>query len=284
MTNLLFRYLNLALIFPLTLGIYPVVKAAPGSNDVLENGVISKQRQRQQPKTPTPTNMPRNSGLISQIINFILPVKGAPGQRTYAATRSDCPAIKKPMMALVPPTNIGLTISERPTFWFYIPYQPTSANPIEFLLINDKNSTVYKTTFKLTGTPGIISITLPQNAPALESSKKYNWVLSFMCEPANRLKDTFVKGYIERVSINSNLKNYLEKVSTPRERILLFAENGLWYDTLTLLAEDRCKKPDDAQVAKDWKDLLKSSEVELKDIISEPIVSGSNEQPCRKLR
>jgi Domain of Unknown Function (DUF928) len=273
MTKLLFRYLSLALIFPLTLGIYPVVKAAPGSNDVLENGVISQQRQRQQPKTPTPTNTPRNSGLISQIIRFILPPKGAPGQRTYAAARADCPAIGKPMTALVPPTNIGLTISERPTFWFYIPYQPTSANPVEFLLINDKNSTVYKTTLQLTSTPGIISISLPQNAPLLENRKKYNWVLSFMCDPANRLKDTFVKGYIERVSVNSNLKNHLEKASTPRERILLFAENGLWYDALTLLAEERRKKPNDVQIAKDWEDLLQSSEVQLKDIVSEPIVS-----------
>lgn len=276
MTKLLFRYLSLALILPLTLGIYPVVKAAPGSNDVLENGVISKQRQRQQPKTPTPTNTPRNSGLISQIIRFILPSKGAPGQRTYAAARTDCPAFEKSMTALVPPTNIGLTISEHPTFWFYIPYQPTSANPVEFLLINDKNSTVYKTTLQLTSTPGIISISLPQNAPLLENGKKYNWLLSFMCDPANRLKDTFVKGYIERVSVNSNLKNHLEKASTSRERILLFAENGLWYDALTLLAEERRKKPKDAQIAKDWKDLLLSSEgdlTEIKNIVSEPIVS-----------
>ncbi|MGB3757714.1 MAG: DUF928 domain-containing protein [Rivularia sp. (in: cyanobacteria)] len=273
-TKLFFPYLSLALIFPLTFFIYSVVKAAPQPSSVWGNGVISKQQRRRQPKTPTPRNTPkntpRNSGLISRIIRFILPSKGAPGQRTYAAARADCPAIGKPMTALVPPTNIGLTISERPTFWFYIPYQPTSTNPVEFLLLNEKNE-AYKTTFRLTSTPGIISLTLPQNAPALESGKKYNWVLSFICDPENRLKDTFVKGYIERVSINSNLKNHLERVSTPRERILLFAENGLWYDALTLLAEERRKKPNDTQVAKDWKDLLESSEVQLEEIVSEPI-------------
>lgn len=276
MTKLLFRHLSLTLIFPLTLSIYPIVKAAPQPSKVWENEVILKQQQRQQPKTPKPTNTPRKSGLISQIIRFILPPKGAPGKRTYAGARTDCPAIAKPMTALVPPTNIGLTISERPTFWFYIPYQPTSANPVEFLLINEKNNTVYKTTLQLTSTPGIISINLPQNVPLLEYGEKYNWVLSFMCDPANRLNDTFVKGYIERVSINSNLKNYLEKASTPRERVLLFAENGIWYDALTLLAEERRKKTKDAQIAKDWKDLLLSSEgdlTEIKEIVSEPIVS-----------
>lgn len=276
MTNVLFRYLSLALIFPLILGVYPLVKAAPRSNDVLGNGVISKQPKRQQPQTPVPTNMPQPSGLISQIIRFLLPPKGAPGQRTYAAARADCPAIEKPLTALVPKTNIGLTISERPTFWFYIPYQPTDRNPVEFLLINDKNNPVYKTTSQLTSTRGIISVNLPRNIPALEIGKKYNWMLSYMCDPANKEKDTFVKGYIERVSINSNLKNHLEKASRPRERILLFAENGLWYDALTMLANERCQKPKDAQVTKDWKDLLLSSEgdlTEIKEIVSEPIVS-----------
>ncbi|ACC85035.1 protein of unknown function DUF928 (plasmid) [Nostoc punctiforme PCC 73102] len=276
MIKLLFRHLSLALIFPLTLGVYSLVKAAPRSNYVWEDGVTLKQQQRQQPQTPKPTNTPKTSGLISQIIHFLLPSKGAPGQRSYAAARADCPAIEKPLTALVPNTNIGLTISERPTFWFYIPYQPTDTNPVEFLLINDKNNPVYKTTFQLTNIPGIISVNLPQNIPALEIGKKYNWVLSYMCDPANRLKDPFVKGYIERVSINSNLKNDLEKASRPRERILLFAENGLWYDALTILANERRQKPKDAQVTKDWKDLLLSSEgdlTEIKEIVSEPIVS-----------
>ncbi len=276
MTNVLFRYLSLTLISPLTLGIYPLVKATPRSNDVWEDVVTSKQQQRQQLQTPKPTNTPKTSGLISQIIRFILPPKGAPGQRSYAAARADCPAIEKPLTALVPNTNIGLTISERPTFWFYIPYQPTDTNPVEFLLINDKNNPVYKTLFKLTSTPGIISVNLPQNIPALEIGKKYNWVLSYMCDPANPMKDTFVKGYVERVSINSNLKNDLEKASRPRERILLFAENGFWYDALTMLAKERHQKPKDAQVTKDWKDLLLSSEgdlKEIKEIVSEPIVS-----------
>jgi Domain of Unknown Function (DUF928) len=227
MIKLLFRHLSLALIFPLILGVYALVKAAPRSNYVWEDGVTLKQQQRQQPQTPKPTNTPKTSGLISEIIKFLLLPKGAPGQRTYAAARADCPAIEKPLTALVPKTNIGLTIFERPTFWFYIPYQPTDTNPVEFLLINDKNNPVYKATFQLTSTPGIISVNLPQNIPALEIGKKYNWVLSYMCDPANRLKDTFVKGYIERVSINFNLKNNLEKASRPRERILLFAENGL---------------------------------------------------------
>ncbi|MGJ5675308.1 MAG: DUF928 domain-containing protein [Nostochopsis sp.] len=273
MTNLLFTYLSLSLIFTFILDVYPAVKAAPEPTSTWENRVISQQQPRQKPKTPKPTNTPRTSGFLSGFIRFILPSKGAPGQRTYAAARGDCPAIKKSMTALVPPTNIGLTISERPTFWFYIPYQPTSTNPVEFLLLNENNKEAYKTTLRLTSTPGIISITLPQNAPALESGKKYNWVLSFICDPANRLKDTFVKGYIERVSINSNLQNQLERVSTPREQILLFAENSLWYDVLTLLAEERRRKPKDAQVEKDWKDLLRSPKVELQEFVSEPIVS-----------
>jgi len=191
MIKLLFPHLSLTLIFTLTLDFYPIVKVAPQPIKITEDGITSKQQQTQQPKTPTPTNTPVTSGLVSQIIRFFLPSKGAPGQRSYAAARTDCPAIKKPMTALVPPTNIGLTISERPTFWFYIPYQSTSRNLVEFLLLNDKNHVVDQTTYPLTSTPGIISITLSQNAPRLENGKKYNWVLSFICDPENRLNPHF---------------------------------------------------------------------------------------------
>ncbi|MDF5720305.1 MAG: DUF928 domain-containing protein [Rhizonema sp. PD37] len=272
MIKLLFPHLSLTLIFTLTLGFYPIVKVVPQPIKITEDGVTSKQQQKQEPKTPTLTNAPEKSGLISKIIHFILPPKGAPGQRSYAAARADCPATKIPMTALVPPTNIGLTISERPTFWFYIPYQSISTKPVEFLLLNDQKNVVYKKTYPLTSTPGIISITLPQNAPILENGKKYNWVLSFICDPENRLKDTFVKGYIEKIPINFNLKSLLDVANTPTERVSVFAENGVWYDALTLLAEERRMKPKDASIGKDWQDLLESPKVELQEFVSEPIV------------
>ena len=282
--KLLFSHLSFALIFTLTLAVSSFVKAAQHPDIFWKSEVLLKQ-QRQQPPNQKPPNQkppnqkppnqkPPNSERTSQMIRFILPPKGAPGNRTPAAARTGCPIVKKPMTALVPPTNIGLTISEHPTFWFYIPYQPTSANQIEFLLINDNKG--YKIPWQLTGKPGIISITLPKNKPVLEIGKKYNWVLNFICNPDNRLQDAVVKGYIERVSINSNLKNQLERVNTLRERILLFAEHGLWYDALTLLGEERRKKPKDVQVAKDWQDLLQSPKVELQEIVLEPIVSAQS--------
>lgn len=69
------------------------------------------------------------------------------------------------------------------------------------------------------------------------------------------------------------MKSRLYTANTPRERVLLFAENGLWYDALTLLAEERRIKPQDGRITKDWQDLLESPKVELQEFVSEPIVS-----------
>ncbi|RDH47676.1 hypothetical protein CBF18_21710, partial [Mastigocladus laminosus WC112] len=45
-----------------------------------------------------------------------------------------------------------------------------------------------------------------------------------------------VNGKVERVPLAPALKSQLA-AATPRERIALYAENGLWFDTLTHLTE-----------------------------------------------
>lgn len=206
----------------------------------------------------------------SQRVRFPIPPVGAPGSRKGGASRGACPVVEKPLTALVPPTNIGLTISERPTFWFYIPYNPTPARSVEFVLLNDKKNAVYRTTVPIKDTPGIINIVLPSTAPALESGKRYQWVFSVICDPSNRTEDIFVRGEVRRDSPNSNLNSQLAATKKERDRIIIYAANGLWYDALTALAKLRRSSPQDRTLANDWRDLL--GDVGLNEIASERIV------------
>lgn len=210
-------------------------------------------------------------------LHFTMPPKGAPGDRGGDGTRSLCEVDgKPPFTALVPGTHIGFTVAERPTFWFYLPFQPNSAPNLEFLLVDNQENSVYENTFPLTATPGIVSISLPPNVRPLEVGKRYHWTLNFTCDRANRREILATDAAVERVPLEPALKRQLD-TATPRERIFLYAANGLWHDTLTNLIELRRQNPQDPQLAKDWEDLLRQSpEIALPYIIPEPVV------PCCK--
>lgn len=149
-------------------------------------------------------------------LKYRLPPKGAPGQRTDAGSRSVCTALNGRLVALVPPTNIGLTIARSPTFWFYIPYNSMSHVIGKFQLLDDEENAVY-TTKVLTNTPQITSINLPQSL-TLEVGKQYQWVLSFTCGSSTQAS-TLVHGYVERVAVDEQLQQKLNTATTPREQI-----------------------------------------------------------------
>ncbi|GAC1490348.1 MAG: hypothetical protein NVS2B14_02390 [Chamaesiphon sp.] len=65
------------------------------------------------------------------------------------------------------------------------------------------------------------------------------------------------------------LKSKFKKATTPQERILFYAENALWYETLTNLAEERRKNPHAFQLDRYWEDLLKSPLVQLDELVTE---------------
>ncbi len=224
---------------------------------------------------PTPPKKTPNNNKNKTInLRFSLPPKGAPGNRGSAGSRGDiCTVNKKPpLTALIPGTNFGQTISERPTFWFYLPYRPNLKTPVNFKLTNTENKVVYQSKFLLTNTPGIVGITLPANAPDIEVNKIYEWNLYFSCNPQNKLDIERVYGAVQRVKLPSTVKEDLEKIKG-RERIIFYANQGLWYEMLTELIALRSQNPQDPQLAKDWQELLNQSpEIELDKIINEPVV------------
>lgn len=270
--------LILIFILPLAVGIFFNIEASAWLTVQTPPRQPSPPRRQSSPSTPQrqprqPSAETRNPPTATRL-SFTLPPKGAPGNREGASGRGYCTVLgKAPLTALIPGTNIGLTIAERPTFWFYVPYQSNPRSLVEFSLTDDRENTVYKASFQLTATPGIVGINLPQKTPGLEISKIYRWKLKIVCDPENPREFESVDGAIERVRLEENLKQKIEGVKG-RDRILFYAANGLWYDTLTNLIELRRQNPKDAQLAKDWEDLLQQSpDIALDKIVNEPVVN-----------
>ncbi|MBD1821002.1 DUF928 domain-containing protein [Cyanobacteria bacterium FACHB-DQ100] len=209
------------------------------------------------------TAFPVNSAPAARFVPPPLPRRGAPsGHPQGGASRGKCPVASSQLTALVPvlpktPDRLdvtpvwALTVSDRPTFWFYVPYPLTSNLATEFVLQDEQGKYLYQTALTQSGTtPGIVSVTLPNTVSPLEVGKLYHWYFLIYCTPSNPM---FVDGWIERRP-DASRQSVLS-----REQVQRYAANGIWYDAVTTLAQLRRQKPKDSTLAQDWTDLLQSA-------------------------
>ncbi|MBW4660427.1 MAG: DUF928 domain-containing protein [Drouetiella hepatica Uher 2000/2452] len=205
-------------------------------------------------------------------IKFEPPALGnAPGGRSRGgASRGECPAATLPLTAIVPTVNGGvggLTTADQPSFWFYVPYALNGDRSAEFVLLDDQNRYIYQTTL-VNGESdaiGITQVTLPATV-VLEKDRLYQWVFMVNCEIDNPI---FTRGSIRKVTIDPVLSTKIQQAEA-LEQVRLYAENGIWFEALSTLAELKTAKPGDAAIALEWKSLLQS--VDLTDIADSPFV------------
>lgn len=206
--------------------------------------------------------------------------EGLPGRRVGGGTRGECPIEAKRLTALVPENNLGLTVADYPTFFFYVPKSPMPTT-VEFVLLDDSDRQVYETSFMTLGTEGVINLSLPPNAglPPLTIGKNYHWYFSVVCNPVNRAEDIFVEGWVQRVELDPILAIKLDKASM-QERVNLYAAAGLWHEAITTLTNLRRDRPNDPTIIANWIQLLQS--VELDTIAQEPLFNYQTANPLVK--
>jgi hypothetical protein len=108
-------------------------------------------------------------------------------------------------------------------------------------------------------TPSLMSLSLPAfaNLPPLKIGQEYQWVLSLICNPGDRSNDVVAKGRIVRVQPDPTLARRVRQ-ATPQERVALYANARLWYETVASMVELRRDRPNDNDIANAWVKLLKS--------------------------
>jgi Domain of Unknown Function (DUF928) len=207
-------------------------------------------------------------------LGFKIPGLKPSGNLTGGAARgSSCNTEglgKVDVVALMPQTKIGLTVAQKPTFLFRV--SKTSIQEAKFKLLNAKGDTIiYDKNFPLTNTGDVTSFTLPDDAPALEIGKEYQWELVVNCDPDDPAGNPRVKTAIKRVEPSSILVDKLAQAQ-PNERADLYAQEGIWLDALSTLAKLRIANPNDAELQEEWTSLLES--VGLKHIATIPVIGN----------
>jgi Domain of Unknown Function (DUF928) len=177
---------------------------------------------------------------------------------------------------LLPDTNIGLTTTERPNIFVYIPQ--TIAKKAFFSVQDDTANHYYQTTIDLPEKPGVMEIKLPDSAPKLKTNKNYKWSLAMICGESLEPDSPLVSGWIRRVEKNHNLSNQLSNQQTNQassknslESVSKLASNGLWYDSLSALAQLRREQPSNQTLVDSWQELLTSAD--LNKIAKEPLIN-----------
>lgn len=217
------------------------------------------------------------------------PNRGSPGHRSEGGSRGgfcDGGESNQTLEALVPvyddtvshnqPISMtqvwGLTSNRDPTFWFFVPYSGSSIKAIEFVLRNEQDKTIYRQPVTIPRIPGIVNFHLRSSNATLELGKNYHWFFNVQvaCEA---LKPTevvdSVDGWVQLTNLNSSLSASIEQATSLR-KVALYAENGIWFDALTTLAELRSSHSKDATLTAEWTSLLKS--VGLENLAAEPLV------------
>jgi Domain of Unknown Function (DUF928) len=173
------------------------------------------------------------------------------------------------LTALVPKNKIGRTVSDSPTFFFYLPQ--TDAELAEFILQDENYNVIYQQDLTIKNLSGVIGVSIPANTnvPPLEVGKNYTWKFTVVCDPEDRSSDWPESGIVRRVEVSADILRKLENAN-PRQKTVIYAENGIWQDALSTLAAARRVNPNDTDLVADWKSLLDS--VELGEIVAEPML------------
>lgn len=189
---------------------------------------------------------------------------GTPRQETTAgATRnngaclSGAIASNDAVTPLVPSTRLGLTVSQRPSFFVYMP--KTTAKEATFSLQDANQNLVYRTKVPLQENGGVIRITLPATVQALKMDSDYRWVMEVHCIADLDPDNPIVEGWVRRTSVNANLAAKLNTAKTSLERASAYSQEGIWYDALGIMAEAVRSQPQNSTIVKSWEEFLTSA-------------------------
>lgn len=227
---------------------------------------------------------------LAALAEFTPPRRGLPGRREGGGTRGPCTkGTPARLMLLVPEgatpgTNLAVTAAAYPRFFWFMPqtrvatseFALDKAKKVEFTLHEGDAQTpdralIYRTAFSVTGEAGIGSLALPQNAgiPPLEVGKTYHWRVTLICNERQPSQNLTADGWLQRVALDPTVTKQIE-AATATNRADLYAKNGLWVETLSTLAAQRCAKPSASAATVQWNQLLKA--VKLDQLVDKPLI------------
>ena len=103
---------------------------------------------------------------------------------------------------------------------------------------------------------GIQRLKLSDHGVKLSPGVEYQWVVALVTDPENRSTDQVASGVIKRVEPAADLKEKISK-ATPASVVGIYAEAGIWYDTLAAISDQIEAQPQNKALRQTRADLLR---------------------------
>jgi len=191
-----------------------------------------------EPAKPTPGQDP----IYVPPAIYVPPELGAPlGRLGGGGTRGTG---RKATLQILAPDHLGLTLDEGPSlYWFLAEATDTR---MDFVL-RDGHSVepLLELQLPTPTTAGIHALRLSDHGVKLASNENYQWFVSLVPDPQQRSKDFVVGAWIRRSDSTPALRSRLAAAPSAQAP-LLYAESGVWYDSLASLSAQIDANPGDA--------------------------------------
>lgn len=180
----------------------------------------------------------------------------APKRTAGAGIRGNC---APGLTAIIPDSTVTLTVNEDTQFFVYIPQTDALIGRFTLNLSAD-GSQSYTQEILLSGQAGVVSFTMPQEI-ALAMDQVYDWKFTLYCDGvpstalglgASEQRISSVSGQIQRAELTPELEAMLEAAKTPLEKAEVYANEGIWHETMAILSSLRDSDPTE------WADILDS--------------------------
>ena len=183
-------------------------------------------------------------------------------QDATPANLANSPSTQSSLMSIVPTTNFGLTIAERPILWIYLP--ETSARQVVLSIREEGGTHHSQTLVPITGAYGVISLQPNPDSPPLEVGKTYQWSVVLVCGEKPTPNDPGIASWVRRVALSEPSDQ-----GAALEQAAWYGERGIWYDALGSLAEARRSQSNNQALTSVWTEFLNSEGLEA--ISTEPL-------------
>ena len=180
------------------------------------------------------------------------PVRGAPASRVGGGSRSVGTEIAR-VYVLAPP-DIGFTTKGKPDlFWFVS--EATGAKVYLTVYTDDPNKPLLEQALPAVSSPGVQRVRLSDYGLELQQRVEYRWRISLVSDSENRQARAIAGGAIQRTNAWPKLQTRLQGQDAIA-RAHVYAEEGLWYDALEMMAESAEENRSDPRIRQQCAALL----------------------------
>jgi len=212
----------------------------------------------------------RQAGRGRSPIAFLPTNLGSPHRRVAGGTRGGDSNQSLPILTLlVPHKQDGLTLSGHPTFFWHV----SKPAPMIFIL-TEPGVPQPLVEQQIQPQAGIIQLKMPEDLPELVPGREYRWSVTLVDNPDRPSANPFVQSRIKRVPMTPDLELTQELAAaaaesdsspetlpnspaeTLRDRAMIYAQAGLWYDALEAISAAYAANPNDQSILEDRLKLL----------------------------